>query len=276
MRYVPRKKAPAKKSTRVPKRAYRRPNKNTATFAKKVQAIVSRNVENKTIQQSYENVPIKNRNSSLWLSENFGIPLSPQSGTLDIFQNVTQSGRIGNSIKIKKLTMKGVMFPAPYSVLTNFAPKPVEIKFWFGYQRNTPTIKPTAFDTFFQNGSSSQDFNATLIDMVKPTNNDMFRIFKTRTFKLGFDNYEHAGIDNNQQRYANNDFKMNHKFSFDLTAYVVKMYKYLDSSNANNMQRGLYLFCEAVWSNGSSNSLLQVAEVTSLMSYTLSCDYEDA
>lgn len=149
--YVRRKRtSPPKKSKRVSKRTYRRSNKSPASFAKKVQAVVARNVENKTIQQSYENIPIKNRNSSGWAADNFGIPLTPQSGVLDITQGVGQGQRIGNSIKIKKLTMKGVMFPATYSVLTNFAPKPMEIKFWFGYQKNEPTVKPTNYELFFR------------------------------------------------------------------------------------------------------------------------------
>jgi len=275
MSYVPRKRASAKKSKRVSKRPYRRSNKSPATFAKKVQAIISRNVENKTIQASYENVPIKNYNSAGWAADNFGIPLYPQPGNMDIIQSVGQGGRIGNSIKIKKLTFKGVLFPATYSLTTNFAPKPVEIKFFFGYQKNTPNAKPSAYDLFFQNGSSSQNFSANLLDMVKPVNADVFKVFKTKVFKLGFDNYEHAGVDNSQQRYANNDFKMNHKFSFDLTSMIPKIQKYTDAS-PNPMTRGLWLMVEAVWSNGTSSTLFQVAEITSLMSYTLSCDYEDA
>lgn len=59
---------------------------------------------------------------------------------------------------------------------------------------------------------------------------------------MGFDNYEHAGVDNSQQRYANNDFKMNYKFSFDLTPHIIKLKKYVDASNGYNNQRGLYLF----------------------------------
>lgn len=273
MKYAPRKRSArgAKKSSRRPARRNNRPRR---TFAQKVQAVISRNAENKTIQASYENVPIKNYNSSGWAADNFGIPLYPQPGNMDIIQSVGQGGRIGNSLKIKKLTLKGVLFPATYSVLTNFAPKPVEIKFFFGYQKNTPNAKPSAYDLFFQNGSSSQNFSSNLLDMVKPVNADVFKIFKTRTFKLGFDNYEHAGVDNSQQRYANNDFKMNHKFSFDLTRMIPKIQKYTDAS-PNPMTRGLWLMCEAVWSNGTSSTLLQVAEVTSLMSYTLSCEYED-
>jgi len=275
MPYGKRRAAPkgAKKSTRRPtKRSY----KPRTSLAKKVQAIVSRHVENKTIQQFAQNVPIKNYHSVGWAADCFGIPMSPQAGCMEIFQGTGQGQRIGNSIKIKKLTFKGIIFPAPYSLVSNLSPQPTEIKFWFGYQKNVPTAKPDAYFSFFQNGSSAQNFSTNLLDMVKPVNADTFKIFKTRCFKLGFANYEHAGIDNSQQRYANNDFALNHKFSFDLTPYVVKHMKYLDNTTSVIMQRGLWLMCEAVWANGSSSSLIQNGEVQALMSYTISCDYEDA
>lgn len=247
-----------------------------SNITKICKSVISRDIENKTIQQFYENVPIKNYNSSGWATENFGIPVSPQSGCLDIFHGNGQGSRIGNTIKIKKLTMKGVMFPASYSLETNLAPKPMEIKFWFCYQKNGPTLKPTAYDTFFQNGNNTQNFSTNVLDMVKTVNADTFRVFKTKIFKLGSAAYEHAGVNSNYQRYANNDFKLNHKFSFDLTPYVVKTYKYLDNNNSLNMQRGLFLVCEAVWANGQSDTLFQLGEIQSLMSYTLSCEYEDA
>ena len=261
----------AKPVRKTAKRSYR-PRR---TFAQKVQAVISRNVENKCVQADFTGALIKNYNSSGWASDCFGIPVSPQAGTLDVTQGVGQGQRIGNTIRVKKLTMKGVLFPAPYSILTNFAPKPVEVKFWFCYQRNDPFKQPTNYASFFQNGSSSSNFTGNLLDMVKVTNKDTFRVMKTRTFKLGFDAYTVAGADTYQQSYQNNDFKMNHKFSFDLTKYIPKIMKYVDGYTAVTT-RGLYLVVEAVWSNGTSSTIGQIAEIGSLMNYQLDFEYEDA
>lgn len=266
----------AKKSSRRPRKYARKVSrKPRATFAKKVQAIISRNIENKTIQSEWLNVPVLNYNNVTWLTNCFGIPMGPYLGYLEIGQGTTQGNRIGNEIKLKKLTFRGVLYPAAYNASTNSGPRPHEIKFWFVTQKDQPSEIPITYNKFFQDGSTSQTFDANLLDLIKVVNSDLFMVHTTRTFKLGQSEYFGSGTNPNNQYWSNNDFNMNAKFSFDLTKYHVKNIKYNDGSN-QPMTRGIFLVVEAIWANGSSSTVTQADEVANYMSYQVSMDYEDA
>lgn len=274
MIYARKRRAPAKKGV---KRNYRRPAKRVArrsTFVKKVQAIIHRNLENKTYQANGFGYNIINSAATGWAANCFGtLPMTPAAGFLQIDQSTGQGGRIGDKISIRKLTFSGVIYPAKYNVSTNGNIQPQEVKFWLVTQKDTPNVQPTGYTKFFQFGTTSGGFDGTLIDMIKKPNQDLFMIHTTRTFKVGYGEYFGTGNNATAQYYNNNDFKLNHKFSIDVTKYAVKDVKYNDST-LTPMTRGVFLVCEAVYANGSTIS--SVNEIPVLMDWQLSVTYEDA
>lgn len=274
--YAKRTKRPAKR--RLAKRPVRKSTRSNKTFVKKVQSIIHRNVENKTFQYNSDGaVPIVNYNNVSWLSYGWGLPLSPYQSVLDIPIGTGQGARIGNSISIRKLTFKGVIFPAPYSSLTNSALRPQEVKFWVVHDKLYPTsgLSSVGYTSFFQNGSSSASFSANLLDMIKTVNQDRFVVHATKTFKIGYAAYQGSGGDTVSQYYQNNDFKLNHKFSFDLTKYMVKHVKYNDASQIPTT-RGLFLVAESVRADGTFSAGAQGSEIPVNMEYQLNVVYEDA
>lgn len=278
MAYAKSKSSKSSKSVRKYKKNYTRSNKSSSrTFTKKVQAVIHKNIENKCFQYNSDVTSIVNYNNLSWATLGWGIPLSPYTSALDIPIGTGQGARIGNSISIRKLTFKGVISPAPYNSITNTTPMPNEVKFWIVSDKLVPSsnLVSGGWTTFFQNGSSSSSFSSNLLDMIKTPNQDRYVIHTTKTFKVGYAAYEGSGSAVAPQFQQNNDFKLNNKFSMDLTKYMVKNVKYNDASQIPTT-RGLFLVMEAIRADGTYNVLNQSGEYPVNMLYQLNVVYEDA
>lgn len=204
------------------------------------------------------------------------IPLGPNNVTLSLQQGAGQGQRIGNVVHTKRLTWKGFLNPLPYNVTTNQVPRPLMVEFIFCYDREDPNDAFVPGSTFFQNGSSTVGFANNLTDLVKPINEDRYRVFARKTYKLGNSSYPGssgaAPYQADNQFGNNNDFKLNHKFSFDLTKWYPKVVKFNDNL-ANPMTRNIFVLVQYVDAYGSSlGSAYQACE----MSYCLEYKYEDA
>lgn len=237
-------------------------------------AVIHRQIEDKTIQ-------LFNLGQSLGASNSIGfnnsnvIDIGISASNLQIPQGVGQGNRSGNRVVLKNLYFRGTLVPLPYNVSTNPVPKPCQIKVWLFYDKENPTIKPTPQTNFFQNGNSTNSFNNDLIDLWCPVNTDKYKVFKTKTFKLGFASFGQSadgvypsviGINNN------NDFKLNCNFQFDCTGYIPKNIVFRDNT-IDPTSRGLYAmfaYCAADGSQFSAtNSCVN-------LQYMCSADYEDA
>jgi len=198
--------------------------------------------------------------------------LSPRTGELQISQGVGQNARIGNMIKPRKCIFKGIMYP--YALTDpldyNF---PVEVKMWIFSVKPTPTTQPALnIEGFFDFNNADQNFTNTLMDHTFANNSDKFTIYKTHTFKLGCSQttlVQQLGLTavNN----ANNDFKMNHKFSYDITKYLPKNIIYNDINN-DPMNRHLWCIFQTV--NATNVPNLNIASAHVALDYTLSLVYE--
>lgn len=258
------------------KRIYKRKTyrKKTSPLKKMVKKMIAKAAETKVLQ-----APLVNK--QLYTSDaiNFPdnvIPLGPNNVTLSLTQGTGQGQRIGNVVNTKKLIFKGSINPNPYNVTTNPTPRPLMVQFIFCYDREDPNDAFVPGSTFFQNGSSTTGFSGTLTDIWRPINEDRYRVFARKTFKLGFADY--AGTTGNptnqgaHQAYANNDFKLSHIFSFDITKWYPKVVKYNDNL-ANPMTRNIYCFVQYVDAlGGGMVSPYEACE----MSYCLNYMYEDA
>lgn len=243
------------------------------SIKKIVKAEIARSVEDKTSQYYATGLSLVSSASTspTWDAQNV-VVVSPNTSFLTLAQGTGQGDRLGNQVRIKKLTMKGVLVPLPYDASTNPLPKPLQVRMVFFYDRTTPITLPVPSTNFFQLGNSVAPLQNDLIDMIAPFNTDRYRIFKSKTFKLGFADYGGTGTSAAEQANTNNDFKLNCNFSFDLTKYLPQIVKYQDASNSPTSRR---LFCAFIISRGDGG-LIPVTGIPAGVQYILSMKYEDA
>jgi len=247
------KKSYRKKSTKrtYKRKSYARKGKSTP-MRKVIRREIARTEEVKAKQQF---VSLK----QLWTTGNVNFPnnvvsLGPQPGSLPINQGTGQGDRIGNKIMTKKLTFKGVITPVDWDTTLNPNPRPLQVKMVLLYDREDPNDPPIPGSTFFQDGGSTTGFTGTQMDLIKPYNEDRYRILMTKTWKLGFASYTGtASSSANQlewQAYSNNDFKLNINFNIDVTKYYPKQVKFNDN-NSTPMNRGLFALFYCISADGT-------------------------
>ena len=272
-----RKKFFRKYSRKGPKRTYKRKSyaKKTPPLKRMIRREIARNVENKTAQiYVYDQRLYAVGNVSFPTYNVFPVGIDP--GGLSITPGTGQGNRIGNTIKTKKLVFKGTLVPTEYDATFNPAPQPVQIKMWIFYDKTNPDDlpNPQAAGDFFQNGSTTKGFQNDLVDMWSPVNTDRYRVMATRTYKLGMAIHSNGlpGSNGSISNSANNDFKYNCNFSFDLTKHYPQRVKFNDGSTVPST-RGL--FCMISYANAQGNPV-GVNNYSVRLQYMLDYQYEDA
>lgn len=184
-----------------------------------------------------------------------------------------QENRTGNIIKTNRVMFKGVIYPNPYNGTTNPSPTPQEIVFWFISFRPQPGITTNPVDgTFFQEGNSSVPLQGTVVDVIRSINKERFYVYGKKVIKLGYNWYSGTGQNNNAGNFSNNDFKMNHKFSFDITKYCPKRIVFNDAINNDPQSRALWCVWEAVNADGTTQA---VSTIPCSMQYQIDFFYKD-
>lgn len=267
-----RKKRTAKKAGRRRKRTSGK--RRTSGVKKMIRREIARNIEDKRRNHFIEDLTLLGSAAPSTFDAAI-IPLAPHSSFLDIQQGDGVANRQGNVITTKRLTFKGTMTPLPYTLTINDAPSPMQIKMWIFYDKLAPAAEPTpaVSGDFFDNNNSYTTFRNDLVDLWMPHNKERYRVFATRTFKLGHAMYQNAAGGNpNSQYSANNDFKMNCNFSMNLTKYMVKRVKFLNN-DSDPITRGLYAMFQVVLANGLA---MPSGETMAKLSCSLDYTYEDA
>lgn len=245
-----------------------KPSQNIKAYVKRE---ISRNAETKEVSFYTYGASVLNADSPAFVSSI--IPVSPYTGFLDIGQGTGEGNRIGNRIKIKRLTMKGVLFPLPYNSSTNPTPLPSHVVLWFFMKRVESTELPTTLGGFLEEGNTSRNLQNQLSDLISRVNNDRYRYFFRKIFKIGTSGYGGTGSQVAYQYFENNDFKLNQRFSIDLTPYVVKNVIYDDNTTNTPRTRVLCCLMQAIAADGSS---MASNIVPCECAYELNCQYEDA
>lgn len=282
MAYFPKKKG--KRSNRGKRRNLRRKKvvsktrKPTRAFSKAVQSVISRNVENKIYQAMFI-MPCYYASSSPDVMNWRGLfPItpytsagSPLDSTISIVQGTSQKARIGNVIRTKRAVLKGVLVPKLQDPTINPEPRPLEVCMWIfklkGFASTGSlgdTIDGAEYvleNHFFQNataGGTSEGLTGELMDIIRPVNQDVVQLLYKRVFKVGWSEITNSNQGNigNNQRYLNNDFKYNQKFSIDVTKYIPKIIKYNDNDDAPNIRNTYVMICpynaDGIFSTNSS------------------------
>lgn len=207
-------------------------------------------------------------------------PNSVNFNTVQPGQGLGQGERIGNRVRIKKVTMRAVMYPQPYDVAFNPAPKPLYVIIWFFKQKislleadSQAQATTRCLSDFFNDGSFATGMTGTLVDFTLPINRDTVDVKRCLKFKLGCARFEGTGYAV-ANHYQNNDFKYSQSFTMDLTKYAKKAMVWNDvGAGGPRGQRQLWMCASVVNADGTT---LADSDQSARMRYNLEFKYTDA
>lgn len=205
-----------------------------ASFTQKVQAIISRNNENKFTQTLTAINPV-----SLFTNGQFNFFVwtpgqDVANNRLFNLQSGTQEGqRLGNDIKLKRWVIKGIIEPkyrpgegTPLNNATLENSYVGYVDVYFGkYLKNSAPIS-TTLGALYQNGSATSTPACKSTDMLYPLNKDGYKVYYHRRFKMGAASdsvtYNTNIATLSVSHPANNDFNVSKTFGFDVCKYILK------------------------------------------------------
>lgn len=201
-------------------------------------------------------------------------PILYYTGYHTLTQGVTQSSRVGNSIRIKKVYLKYVLLPLPYDVGTNASTQPLHIILYLANLRNARGVLPTSTDigNLYQSNSTSSGPAGTLFDIIQEFNTDVWDVKKRWTEKIGFANNGGSGSQPTYQSYSNNDFALNRVRRMDISRYCPKICKFNDNAGGV-VGNNLFFMFQAVSANGGATGATQL---TARINYWVDIHYEDS
>ena len=138
---------------------------------------------NKAVHLQTEN-KIVNYNQTLsfgnWFNNStmYSYPILPYTGFGTIPQAITQGGRIGNEVKVRKVMLKYVLTSRGYDVGNNPFPAPIVVQMYLGRLKGCPGEIPAAadFNNLFQLGSSVLAPSGNISDLISDINKDYWDI----------------------------------------------------------------------------------------------------
>lgn len=166
--------------------------------------------------------------------------LNPTQNRIDITQGVGQGQRVGNNIRTKSSYLSGILYANQQNAAYNTTPKPYEVMFIIYKILGQGNIADVTLTGLFQNGNSQAIPTGTLQDLTLPINQDKYRIYYRRVFKIGPADNTGSGSSTGLQFFANNDYKRNQRFYIPLTKYMDKRMKFNDTDR-NVKNDNLYL-----------------------------------
>jgi len=197
------------------------------SFAKRVQKIISSNVENKfTDTIKYNDAVARTDASSLYKFFNW-TPGADSTGNrlfnLDI--GARQNSRVGNTIKLKRWIIKGLIQPvvSTSTTMTNSFVGYVDV--YFGKLMANTVAPSNTLPNLYQNGSAATTPTCLSVDMLNPLNKDYYKVYYHRRFKMGAasDPDTYSGTQATASAHpASNDFKLSQTFGFDICKYILK------------------------------------------------------
>lgn len=261
---------------RAVKRTYKRYKKSAkkASIKRVVKRVLATQAEVKTYANMYT---IRNLYTSTSSSLNFDFnnigTCAWGAGGVVLSQGTGQGARVGNSVRLKKMTFKGSIHPTGYNSTTNPTPAPVACRMILFRQKDSPASQPAivANNDIFQYGNTTQGLQDDLVDLWLSTNKDKYTIVGDRKFKIGYATSNGTGGAANQSYYANNDFKMLYNFSIDVTKHLPKITKFNDA-NSTPTTPNLYY---AVWYTAPDGTGIPANRICAQMQYVVEAKYTD-
>lgn len=230
-------------------------------------ALIKRTViamnEKKTI--SYENTAdIVGYN---YASTFLRLPITPSSTLLAISQGTGQGDRTGNRIRVHKATLKLIVNPYPYDVVTNAEPCPGDFRLLIVKNKGLVNSSQPTASTFFQNGDTVLPPSGILADMLYDVNKDVMTVYKDTKWKCGTHYYQAGAYSTVAYSLsANNDYKYNVMREIDITKYVPTIIDYPDTSTQPTSD-SVWMCILLADANNTSNTESKPFNLTYLISY---------
>lgn len=220
-----------------------KPNLSVSNVRRLVAKEILNKAEKKVFIQTNINVGVQTANGSSPTS----VYLTPNTS-----QGTGDQQRIGNRIRVTNGQITGFVNLLPYNAVTNSSAPPIWVKMWLcSYIRqNTSTVGSTdATTSFFQASGGTNGFNGSMQDLVAPVNQDSWKLYETRTIKLGVANTNAtqpastgAWLDSSS---------MSVQFQFAIPAEHCTQLSYNDTASTIATNKNLWLFVQAVPADGS-------------------------
>lgn len=194
-----------------------------------------------------------------------------------IAQGTGNGQRIGDEIKVRKLTFKGfINWDSSKIDVVGYRHIPVYVKM-FVFRRQDSLDNPATYagpaglgeNQLLMNGPTAIAPSNDLVDFNKPFNRDTYRIFKTKTFKLG---PAAVGDTPNTSGQWNNDFKFSQRFSIDLSKHVNR----IKFNEGQNYQQNQAMYVGFLLAFGNNASMDSGNKPPVEIHYTTNMTYEDA
>lgn len=260
------KKTSSTKKTSTRKTISRKP-RVSAGIKKYVKAAIHREIEDKN------SLLVQNVVTVSPYSQNTNMVSATCLPTINMSQGVGQSGRIGNTVRTRRLTFSFILYPNPYDILLNSVPKPQDVLIFLGKIKGQKDRQPVAsdFTKLWQNGNTSVVPYSDLRDMTAEVNRDYFTVYKIMRFKVCHSSIGGSGSTASNQFFANNDYKYNVIRKMNITKYCPKILKFNDTT-LSPVNDNLWIWATCVNADGSSST----NPYPMTMSYSFHYVYEDA
>lgn len=193
------------------------------SFTQRVQKIIAGNVENKLSAQYNTNFPIMRWPTGQTLPE---WNIVRMTDIFDKSQGTNQVTRIGNQIKLKRWIIKGCLHPNQDVNPTDATDQYLRYSFQ-GYatvylmRKVDCTTVQSSLTKLFQNGSTYTDPVGSYLDHLLKVNNDSYKVYWRRRFKLG-PSATYEGTGGTNRMLNNNEFKLVSDFGIDICKYLGK------------------------------------------------------
>lgn len=236
--------ATPRKSPRTPRGKYT-PRKNyrkkmpMVSFAKRVQKVIAGNVENKYTSTITNSNPISLVQQGT-LDQYFFYVWAPGqnvsgSQLFNLLSGTYQNNRIGNTIKLKRWIIKGIIEPVTVDAEQMLGGMTGYVDIYFGRYKSNLAPVDIALPKLYQNGGTTKSPTCSSTDQLECLNTDNYKVYYYRRFKMGAQFQELTSTVPGLVAPANNDFKLSQTFGFDVCKYVMKNkhLKYDDTSVAS-------------------------------------------
>jgi len=198
-----------------------------------------------------------------------------------IAQTVTEAGRVGNNITVKRFILRGVlrMNSSGLSGEELYSPNQYMIRIFIGRLKLTNSSPITAnMNNLLRTGVQTFPFDSeTGLSLVRSINTEEWTIYYDKIHKIGVSQPRIINTTTNSlytttQGIANNDYKLNKFIRVDCTKMIKKKLVYTDAGTFPT-NTGLYIFGGVVDSL-TSNVTLSGPPV--ILDYDCEMSYEDA
>jgi len=252
-----------------------------------VNKAVNKNVENKMSNNTSQDLPIcifSGATPQWWITS--------FSNFFDLGPGVAENQRIGNRFKLKSWKIKCLVSPTTDGLvnLQAYLSSSYQgtLKVFLGKQISGGNNITPALTNFYQNGNTSISPVGAKLEQLYTINNDVYKIYTTRTFKMGMSavpdmaQTETGGVTTQLiNTNPNNDFSLTKTFTIDVLRYIGKnaTIRFNDASTTAQVpstMEGIYLW--ALWTPVTGDLSPQPTRPNSWYRMTMNTffEYEDA